>query len=61
MVVCDRTLGIVKPDAAPHIGTILDEIWQRGFELLRLKSMRLKKEEVVDFYKEDDETQPNIQ
>jgi len=43
----------VKPDALQHIGRILDCIWQSGFEVLRLKSMRLKRLEAIDFYEDD--------
>ena len=49
---CHRTLAMVKPDAVKHAGKILDYIWQSGFRVVRLKSIRLKRSEVIDFYEE---------
>jgi len=43
---------MVKPDAVKHAGKILDYIWQSGFRVVRLKSIRLKRSEVIDFYEE---------
>jgi len=52
-----RTLALVKPDAIKHVGRILNCIYQSGFEVLRLKSLRLKRQEVIDFY-EDEQAEP---
>ena len=50
---------MVKPDGMANIAQILDEIWQSGFEVPRLRSMRLKLSEAREFYK-DERAQPDF-
>ena len=56
---CARTLAVMKPDGMANIAQILDEIWQSGFEVPRLRSMRLKLSEAREFYK-DERAQPDF-
>ncbi|MCP8317176.1 MAG: nucleoside-diphosphate kinase [archaeon] len=48
----DQTLILIKPDAVKKglIGTILSRFEDKGFEITKLKMMRLSKEDAKRFY-----------
>jgi len=47
-----RTLGVIKPDGMPHMDRILDAAWQSGFQITRMKMVRLERAEAIEFYRE---------
>ncbi|XP_041352629.1 nucleoside diphosphate kinase 7-like isoform X2 [Gigantopelta aegis] len=48
----EKTFGLVKPDAVNKAGTILDQIYQKGFMIAQLKSCVLDRQEGSDFYQD---------
>ncbi|KAK3095701.1 hypothetical protein FSP39_017831 [Pinctada imbricata] len=48
----ERTLGMIKPDAVPKMGQILDLIYSKGFMITRLKMCQLNRNEAFQFYQE---------
>jgi len=49
---CYRTLALIKPDALAHIARIFDDVWQSGFQVVKLRTMRLNRPQVIDLYRE---------
>merc|ERR1719335_244241 len=45
-----RTLALVKPDAYPHLGKIIAEVYKVGFVISKMKMVKLSKEEAAEFY-----------
>merc|ERR1719359_1719370 len=45
-----RTLALVKPDAYPHLGKIIAEVYKMGFVISKMKMVKLSKEEAAEFY-----------
>jgi len=48
----ERTLGMIKPDAADKLGQILDKISQKGFLISKLRMCRLNRNQALSFYQE---------
>lgn len=48
----ERTLGMIKPDAMPKMGQIIDLICQKGFLITKLKMCQLNRNEAFQFYQE---------
>jgi len=48
----ERTLGMIKPDAAHNLGPILDSIHQAGFLVTKLKMCALSRNDAFELYKE---------
>ena len=48
----ERTLTIIKPDAAGsgHIGEIITELERAGFRILALKKLHLARQQAEGFY-----------
>ncbi|XP_074164397.1 nucleoside diphosphate kinase homolog 7 isoform X1 [Sminthopsis crassicaudata] len=46
----EKTLALLKPDAVPHAGEIIDMINKAGFKISKLKMMMLSRKEATDFY-----------
>ncbi|NXL83919.1 NDK7 kinase, partial [Alectura lathami] len=46
----ERTLALIKPDATPKIGELVDIIVNAGFTITKAKMMVLSRKEAVDFY-----------
>uniref|UniRef100_A0A7M4E7Y0 NME/NM23 family member 7 n=1 Tax=Crocodylus porosus TaxID=8502 RepID=A0A7M4E7Y0_CROPO len=46
----ERTLALIKPDAAPRIGELIDIIINAGFTITKAKMMVLSRKEAMDFY-----------
>lgn len=53
----EKTFAIIKPDAvsAKNSGKIIDIIEKNGFEIIRLKKLKLTKEQAEQFYAEHKE------
>lgn len=47
-----RTFGMIKPDAYPNFGKIIDYIYQNGFTINKLKMSRFSDKTATEFYKE---------
>merc|ERR1719331_712898 len=45
-----RTLALVKPDAYPHLGKIIAEVYKMGFVISKMKMVKLSKAEAAEFY-----------
>jgi len=43
---------VIKPDGMPHMDRILDAAWQSGFQITRMKMVRLERAEAIEFYRE---------
>ena len=43
---------MIKPDGLPHMGKILDAIWQSGLIITRMKMTLLDRTEANEFYRE---------
>lgn len=48
----ERTLALIKPDAMPKMGQILEHIHKYGFNLTKMKMVRLSRDEAFEFYQE---------
>merc|ERR1719421_641905 len=48
-----RTLALVKPDAYPHLGKIIAEVYKMGFVISKMKMVKLSKEEATETSKND--------
>jgi nucleoside diphosphate kinase len=48
----DVTLAIIKPDAAQHASSIVQEVEQRGFRVLRSSTLTLSPQTAAQFYAE---------
>ncbi|KAM6287073.1 nucleoside diphosphate kinase homolog 7 isoform 2-T2 [Spheniscus humboldti] len=46
----ERTLALIKPDAMPKIGELIDIIINAGFTITKAKMMALSRKEAADFY-----------
>ncbi|XP_040449983.1 nucleoside diphosphate kinase 7 isoform X3 [Falco naumanni] len=46
----ERTLALIKPDAVPKIGELIDIIINAGFTITKAKMMVLSRKEAADFY-----------
>uniref|UniRef100_A0A8C4JU85 Nucleoside diphosphate kinase homolog 7 n=1 Tax=Dromaius novaehollandiae TaxID=8790 RepID=A0A8C4JU85_DRONO len=46
----ERTLALIKPDAAPKMGELIDIIINGGFTITKAKMMVLSRKEAIDFY-----------
>uniref|UniRef100_A0A5F8H045 Nucleoside diphosphate kinase homolog 7 n=1 Tax=Monodelphis domestica TaxID=13616 RepID=A0A5F8H045_MONDO len=46
----EKTLALLKPDAVPHVGEIIDVIYKAGFQISKLKMMMLSRKEATDLY-----------
>ncbi|XP_014459418.1 nucleoside diphosphate kinase 7 isoform X2 [Alligator mississippiensis] len=46
----ERTLALIKPDAGPRIGELIDIIINAGFTITKAKMMVLSRKEAMDFY-----------
>ncbi|XP_019382328.1 PREDICTED: nucleoside diphosphate kinase 7 isoform X1 [Gavialis gangeticus] len=46
----ERTLALIKPDAAPRVGELIDIIINAGFTITKAKMMVLSRKEAMDFY-----------
>ncbi|NXC17367.1 NDK7 kinase, partial [Corythaeola cristata] len=46
----ERTLALIKPDAMPKIGELIDIIINAGFTITKAKMMMLSRKEAADFY-----------
>ncbi|KAI6078958.1 Nucleoside diphosphate kinase 7 [Aix galericulata] len=46
----EKTLALIKPDATPKIGELVDIIINAGFTITKAKMMMLSRKEAVDFY-----------
>ncbi|XP_013805582.1 nucleoside diphosphate kinase homolog 7 isoform X2 [Apteryx mantelli] len=46
----ERTLALIKPDAAPKMGELIDIIINAGFTVTKAKMMALSRKEAIDFY-----------
>ncbi len=47
-----RTLAIIKPDAFPKMGQILEQVCRGGFFITQLKMCHLTRNEAFEFYQE---------
>jgi nucleoside-diphosphate kinase len=45
-----RTLALVKPDAYPQLGKIINEIYGMGFVISGMKMVKLSREDAEEFY-----------
>lgn len=45
-----RTLALVKPDAYPHLGKIITEVYNMGFVISKMKMVKLTRAEAEEFY-----------
>lgn len=50
MIMNNKTLLLIKPNALNHIGIILNMVEQNGFSIGRMKKMRLCDEKAAKFY-----------
>ncbi|OWF55446.1 nucleoside diphosphate kinase 7-like [Mizuhopecten yessoensis] len=48
----ERTLGLIKPDAVPKMGQVLDVLFKNGFLVANMKMCQLSRHEAMEFYKE---------
>ncbi|CAH1782163.1 unnamed protein product [Owenia fusiformis] len=48
----EKTLAMIKPDAISNMGQIIDLICKTGFNITKLKMVRLTKNEAFEFYQE---------
>jgi nucleoside-diphosphate kinase len=48
----ERTLAIIKPDAAKQMGSIFDIIFNEGFKVCRAQMVHLTRKEAAKFYEE---------
>ncbi|NXP70164.1 NDK7 kinase, partial [Ramphastos sulfuratus] len=46
----ERTLALIKPDAMPKLGELIDIIINAGFTITKAKMMMLSRKEAADFY-----------
>ncbi|XP_053915838.1 nucleoside diphosphate kinase 7 isoform X1 [Cuculus canorus] len=53
----ERTLALIKPDAMPQMGELIDNIINEGFTITKAKMMLLSRKEAADFYR-DHQTKP---
>merc|ERR1719398_670394 len=45
-----RTLALVKPDAYPHLGKIIAEVYKMGFVISKMKMVKLSKADAEEFF-----------
>jgi nucleoside diphosphate kinase len=48
----EKTLALIKPDAFPRAGKILDAIYRDGFRIANLRSLKLSMADAEEFYAE---------
>ncbi|XP_044130061.1 nucleoside diphosphate kinase 7-like [Bufo gargarizans] len=48
----EKTLAMIKPDAVPKMGSIMESIIDTGFTITKAKMVLLSRAEAMDFYSE---------